>query len=144
MRRVLSENKNPSPSGKRRNLVRSPTFWDGCLFLLVAVLTFTVPGVLPGAGGTGPGGAEYLLVKTIDGTARVPLQKDAVHTVNGPLGPAKLIVKDGQASMESAPCPLKICEAMGPIKDPGQIILCIPNRISVKVEGRRAVDAISR
>ena len=140
----MSASKSLSPAGKRQNLVRFPTFWDGCVLLLAVVLTFTVPGMLTGAGGSGSGGGEYILVKTVEGSRRLSLQKDAVHIVTGPLGPAKLIVKDGQARMESSPCPLKICETMGPIDDPGEVILCIPNRISVIVEGRRAVDAVSR
>ncbi len=102
-----------------------------------------IPGRLAGVSGD-PGTGQYLEVRSIDGLATISLKDNAEYVVNGPLGPEKLIVEDGQARMENSPCPLKICEAMGPIDDPGEIILCIPNRISVKVKGSGGIDAVSR
>ncbi len=80
----------------------------------------------------------------MDGSSVISLKKDATHIVKGPLGAAKIIIEDGYARMENAPCPLKICEAMGPIKNAGETILCLPNRISIRVTGGWGLDAVSR
>ena len=109
--------------------------------LLIALVTLTLlsPRLLP-AGLAG----STLTVRTLDGVVQVSLLEDDVHTVNGPLGPARLVISGGEAHLESAPCPLKICEGMGPVDRAGEIIVCLPNRISVSVDGARGVDAISR
>lgn len=120
-----------------------PKLMDAVLLLLLAALTLVVPRLLP----AGLSGSE-LTVRTLDGVVQVSLLEDDVHTVNGPLGPSRLVVADGKAKLESAPCPLKICEGMGPVKRAGEVIVCLPNRIAIQVEGSGAseagVDAISR
>ena len=64
--------------------------------------------------------------------------------MTGPLGKAVIVVGDGRARLENAPCPLKICEAMGPVEKAGDVIICLPNRIYIRVEGKEEVDAVSR
>jgi hypothetical protein len=75
---------------------------------------------------------------------RIPLDVDGRYPVIGPLGKAWLVVEKGRAHLENAPCPLKICEAMGSIDRSGELIVCLPNRIVVKVDGPEEVDAVSR
>ena len=120
-----------------------PKLMDAVLLVALVVLTVISPRLLP-AGMTG----STLTVRTLDGVVQVSLTEDDVHTVNGPLGPARLVVSDGRAHLESAPCPLKIREGMGPVDRAGEVIVCLPNRISVTVvgkgDGKRGVDAISR
>jgi hypothetical protein len=76
--------------------------------------------------------------------ARIPLDIDGRYPVIGPLGTAFLVVERGHAHLENAPCPLKICEAMGSIDRSGELIVCLPNRIVIKVDGPEEVDAVSR
>jgi len=121
-------------------LVRRPTPWDIALFLVLFVLVFTIPGVIRGETGEG----TTLEVRTRTGVAVYSLLEDGVHTLTGPLGDAKLIISGRKARLENSPCPLKIGEAMGPVKKPGDVILCLPNQISIRVIGEVAVDAVSR
>lgn len=116
-----------------------PKIMDAVLLIALVVLTAMAPRLLP-AGLAG----SLLTVRTPTDEIQVSLLEDDVHTVNGPLGPAALIVEDGKARLENAPCPLKICEGMGPVGKSGQVIVCLPNRISVTVVGKGEVDAISR
>jgi hypothetical protein len=87
---------------------------------------------------------EILLIKTPDLERQISLKEDGQHVIEGPLGKAILVVRDGKADLKNAPCPLKICERMGPIENAGEVILCIPNRISIKVSGEEEMDAVTR
>jgi len=121
------------------SLPSRPRFADGILLVILIVLTALSPRFLP-AGLVG----ELVLVRTPDAVTELTLDKDGRYPVTGPLGTAFLVVEKGRAHLENAPCPLKICEAMGSINRSGQVIVCLPNRIFVKVSGPEEVDAVSR
>ena len=116
-----------------------PRIADGLLLALLIGLTAFSPRFLP-AGSVG----EMLTVRTPDSITEISLGVDGRYPVSGPLGTALLVVEKGRAHLENASCPLKICEAMGPIDRSGQVIVCLPNRIVVKVSGPEEVDAVSR
>lgn len=116
-----------------------PRFADGLLLFLLIILTAFSPRFLP-AGSVG----ETLTVRTPDSITEISLSVDGRYPVSGPLGTAFLVVEKGRAHLENASCPLKICEAMGPIDRSGQVIVCLPNRIVIKVSGPEEVDAVSR
>lgn len=132
VRAILSE-------GRGSGLADRTTLPDVLLILLLAVLVVVVPLVVMGRGG-----GEWLQVQAQDSVLRIPLSEDGAYTLAGPLGDAKLIVQGGRARLVNAPCPLKLCEAMGPVDGPGEAIVCVPNRIAVTVTGRSEVDAVSR
>ena len=121
-----------------KNITR-PRVGDGILLVLLVLITAYSPRFLP-AGVVG----EMLTVRTPDSVREISLATDGRYPVKGPLGTAHLVIQKGRAHLENAPCPLKICESMGPIDRSGEIIVCIPNRIVVKVRGPEKVDAISR
>ena len=121
------------------NINIHPRIADGVLLVLLIVLTAFSPRFLP-AGTVG----EMLTVRTPGSTAKIPLDIDGHYPVIGPLGTAFLVVEEGHAHLENAPCPLKLCEAMGSIDRSGELIVCLPNRIVVKVDGPEEVDAVSR
>jgi heptaprenyl diphosphate synthase len=127
-----SETKDPSPTLSR------PRFADGFLLALLAVLTIFSPLLVP-AGVEG----DRLIVKTDSSVHEFSLKKNGEYTIEGSLGKAVLVVDDGKASLHNAPCPLKICEAMGPVSRSGEVIICIPNKIFIKVAGKEELDAIA-
>ena len=51
-------------------------------------------------------------------------------------------VSDGKARVISSTCPDKICISTGEISKSGEIIVCVPNRVSVKMSGREEFDAV--
>jgi hypothetical protein len=116
-----------------------PRLADGALLVLLAVLTIFSPRFIP-AGTLG----DILTIKTSDSVYEINLKDEGAYTIDGYLGRAVLVIKDGEARLQSAPCPLKICEAMGPISRSGEVILCLPNRIYIRMNGREIVDAVSR
>ena len=54
-----------------------------------------------------------------------------------------VVVSDGCVRVEDADCPDKICEKRGVISRAGESIVCLPNRVVVKIGGKGEVEAIS-
>jgi len=56
-----------------------------------------------------------------------------------------LVIKDGTAIMESASCHNQVCVHHAAISQTGESIVCLPNKVIVKIEGKDGgYDAISR
>ncbi len=75
----------------------------------------------------------------------LPLSENRTIEVQGPLGLSVIKVEKGHAFIQKAPCPYQTCIKMGKISRSGDIIVCIPNRIFLKIEGkdRRDLDSIT-
>ena len=120
------------------NIAR-PRFADGLLLIvLVAITALSIRFFPVGAAG------DVVIVKTPGATREISLNADGRYPVTGPLGTAFLVIEKGRAHLENAPCPLKICETMGPIRRSGEVIVCVPNRIVATIPGPEEVDAVSR
>lgn len=76
--------------------------------------------------------------------ARLPLdQPTALRLEEGGLN--VLRVEDGAVYMEQADCPDRTCVASGPIRTPGQVLACLPHRLTVVIEGDApGVDAVTQ
>ena len=112
---------------------------DAALLLVLVALTAVSLRLVP----VGPAG-DALVIRTSGSVYEISFEDEGEHSINGPLGQAVLVVRDGKAWLQNAPCPLKICEGMGPISKAGELILCLPNRIHIRVTGGDEVDAVSR
>jgi len=66
--------------------------------------------------------------------------------LKGPLGVSLAEVERGRVRMISSPCPGKVCTHSGWISKRGQSIVCVPNRIIIRINGRakEKYDALSR
>ncbi len=75
------------------------------------------------------------VVVRVDGavTERHSLSVDGVFPLNG--GSNILVIRDGQAWLSEANCPDLLCVRQGKIHYTGQVITCLPNRLTVTVEG---------
>lgn len=60
-----------------------------------------------------------------------PLSEDKSIDISGK---NKVAVKDGGVYMESALCPDKICVKTGKIKNKGEEIVCLPNKLVIKIK----------
>jgi len=65
--------------------------------------------------------------------------------MQGVKGPFSVEIKDGRVRMKDSTCPNKLCVKMGWIRHEGQVVCCIPNRIVLKITGKReSYDALAR
>ena len=78
------------------------------------------------------GGVAVVRVDGVE-TERLPLSVNGTFPLNG--GSNILIIQDGQAWMSEANCPDLICVRQGKIHYTGQVITCLPNRLTVTIEG---------
>ena len=98
----------------------------GALLLLALVLYLAV-----GATRT-EGGAVVVRVDGVE-TERHALSADGTYPLNG--GSNILVIEGGQAWLSDANCPDLLCVRQGKIHYTGQSIICLPNRLTVTVEG---------
>ena len=76
------------------------------------------------------------VVVSVDGkkTAEYPLKKDATYELSGShLGTNTLVIKSGKAYISEANCPDKQCVKQGKISRAGEMLVCLPNRVVVKI-----------
>ena len=66
-------------------------------------------------------------------TERHALAVDGVFPLND--GSNILVIQDGMACLREADCPDLLCVRQGRIRYRGQVITCLPNRLTVTVEG---------
>ncbi|WP_349945634.1 NusG domain II-containing protein [Lacrimispora sp. BS-2] len=80
--------------------------------------------------------AEQVVV-TVDGkpVVTLDLHKDTDMVIDGYGGTDHLVIKDGYASITEASCPDKVCVRTGKIHRSGELIVCLPNRVVVTIEG---------
>lgn len=123
---------------------RFMTTGDGVI--VVALLVIAVTGIVRLA--TSPGGGRIVVTDGDRIVFTAPLDSHNSFELNGPLGPSRLEIDEQGARITAAPCPRRVCMTMGPIRQRGELIACIPNRILVRVEAEgpqeAAFDLISR
>jgi hypothetical protein len=90
-----------------------------------------------------PQGAVAIVEVDGDISCRLDLSVDTQRTVHGPLGETTIQVRRGQVRVTDSPCPHKICVRTGWIDRAGRMIVCVPNRVVVRIEGEGEVDAVS-
>jgi hypothetical protein len=78
--------------------------------------------------------------------AVLDLERDGVSETKGPLGVTRIEVRGGRVRVLSSPCPRQACRHGGWIGGAGEMIVCLPNEIVIRLSGQRAgsVDALAR
>ena len=82
-----------------------------------------------------PGDAVIIEVKG-QVVQRLDLNTSQEITVNGAIGKTTVKIEGGAAQVIHSDCPEKICVKTGKITHAGEIIVCIPNKVVVKIIGK--------
>lgn len=66
-------------------------------------------------------------------------------TVNGPRGKTIIRIDAGTVQVTYSDCPDQICVKTGKIRHAGEMIVCVPNQVVVKIEGahRPSLDVVT-
>lgn len=110
--------------------------WDllligGCLLLSAALFAFSYL--------TGGEGAGVVVRVNGEETARYGLHDNGTYPLNG--GTNILVIEDGAAWLSHANCPDSLCVRQGKIHSDGQVITCLPNKLTVTVYGTGESEA---
>lgn len=128
------------PATKARR--RAPTPADVAVLLVLAA---AVPGTRHLSEPASASVPRAATVRTADGSeSTYDLAGARDVDINGPLGTTRLRIRDGSAWIFESPCRRHLCIKMGELR-PGRSLVCIPNRVVVRVVGGEAdVDAVTR
>lgn len=78
-------------------------------------------------------GAFVEVTKNNEVIGKYSLSEDGIYSLNG--GTNELSIKDGMAFMSYSNCPDHTCESTGKLKHVGQVVICLPNDITITVVG---------
>lgn len=82
----------------------------------------------------------------VDGTREtsLPLIEPRRLKIEGVLGESLIEIAPGRARFVASPCETKRCVHTGWINEAGMVAACLPNRVSLHIQGRdRRYDAIN-
>ncbi len=113
-------------------MFRYVTKADAALILALTLVSFAGFGVVKASG---VGGSHAVVEVNGRRAAELPLDRDVEVAVRGPLGKTEVVVHDGAVAIAKSPCPRGICMHMGNIRHPGEILVCVPNRVCVSIRG---------
>lgn len=94
------------------------------------------------------GSADERVVVITDGdgqTQRIPITENGTYTIESSLGKNVIVVSYGSVYMSEADCPGHDCIEQGAIENAGEIIVCLPHKLIVNIEGGESatVDSVA-
>ncbi len=63
------------------------------------------------------------------------INQDTTIELNGPLGPTLVEIQEGKVRVKADPGPLQICVRDGWIANSGEWLICLPNKVFIRIEG---------
>lgn len=88
------------------------------------------------------GGKEVVVFFDQKEVLRVPISKDSVYSVEGLNGEVVLEVNNGRVRIIKETSPNNICSKMGYIDKSYETLICLPNKIVVKINATSSLDAV--
>ena len=112
--------------------------------VLVLLCAAVIALALPKTAGGRPARVEVEAAGKI--VATLDLARDGVSEIKGPLGVTRIEVRGGRVRVLSSPCPRQACRHGGWIGAAGEMLVCLPNQIVIRLPGQRAgaIDAVAR
>ena len=113
---------------------------DWLVLLAGCVLTVWLAGIV-----WFPGAADTAIIRSGGKIFReLPLSRDTIIEVPGPLGMSRIAIHNRQARIASDPSPRQYCVRQGWLKQAGEIAICLPNQISLEMRGgSKRYDSLS-
>ena len=110
------------------------------VILCAAVIAFAMPKTTEGRPARAEVEAGGKVVATLE------LERDGVSEIKGPLGVTRIEVRGGRVRVLSSPCPRQACRHGGWIGAAGEMLVCLPNEIVIRLPGQRAgaIDAVAK
>lgn len=127
---------------RAREIYRILTIGDKLLIALLLVLSlssFFLVGITNQSG-------DYALI-SVNGQSpiRRPLHREDLFILQGAGGKMVIEINESSIHVLDSDCPQRLCVRQGKIARVGEIIVCVPNKVTIWIEGRTAnpFDAIT-
>ncbi len=135
------------PSGARPLPIDSETIlkWGGVGLVVLAVLCLSLAHVMARAGVEGP--SQVAIAVSGQSLGSFDLHQPRQVRAAGARGETEIEIEAGRARIRSSRCPHEVCVRRGWISRPGQVSICVPNRVVLEIVGQKSasqVDGISR
>lgn len=88
--------------------------------------------------------ADTCIITCAAGRTELRLPADTTIECAGPVGRTTVRVDGRTARVVESDCPEKRCVRQGRIARAGQLVVCVPNRVVVRLTGRGGLDGITR
>ncbi|MDR0350872.1 MAG: NusG domain II-containing protein [Coriobacteriales bacterium] len=108
----------------RRNLLL------GAGLFAVALLAWGATGLFA----RGTAGKTVVVTDSERTKHRYPLDENATHVIETPLGFNVIRIAEGRVCVEAANCPNQNCVEQGEIGETGQTVVCLPHKLVVTIE----------
>ncbi len=102
----------------------------GDIALIIMAVIFLVLWLIPK-----PQGGRVIISVNGEVYSEVPLDKNSVIPIETEFGKNTVVIEQGAVFVTDADCPDGLCEK-DRISKSGESIVCLPNRLSVTVEGK--------
>ncbi len=86
--------------------------------------------------------ASYAEVRCDSGIYRYALDNNTTVSFSGPEGETVVEIKNKSVSIISSDCPNQTC-LQGRISLSGEMLVCLPNHVTITVRGEGGVDAVA-
>ncbi len=116
----------------------------GDVAVLVLLCAAVIASAMPKTAGGRPVRAEVEYAGKV--VAALDLARDGVSEINGAIGVTRIEVRGGRVRVLSSPCPRQACRHGGWIGSAGEMLVCLPNQVVIRLPGQRAgaIDAVVR
>ena len=125
--------------------MKLPFFKKADIILLAALIVIGAAGLLAVRPASQSASA---VIVTVDGvqTDSLDLSADQSVKIDTQYGSNLITVEKGSVFVSEADCPGQDCISLGKISSPGQIIVCLPHHLVIKIVGQDAdaPDAVVR
>ena len=120
------------------------TFRKGDFILIVLVAVIAILGSIYYMSNLGAAeGSVVMIYQNGEVIREIPLGQDEEVIIDGAFT-NKVSIKDGKAAVIESNCPGNDCVLSGEIHESGRSIICLPNRVEIRIEGESEVDFVVR
>ena len=142
---MLLKDRSELRTGRAENIMKLPFFKKADIILIAALIVIGAAGLLAVRPADRSG---TYVVMTVDGEQvdTLGLSEDQSVRIDTQYGSNLITVKNGSVFVSEADCPGKDCISLGKISRSGQIIVCLPHHLVIKIVGQNegAPDAVVR
>lgn len=85
-------------------------------------------------------GSEVIIEVAGKEIRRLPLITDGEYSISGQIGKTIVRIRNRSVQIVSSPCPHHLCMQTGAIRHAGEMLVCLPNAVVIRISSRDPGD----